>query len=186
MGQAAQDFSGVSLEEFLETERVAHQRHELVGGRVYAMAGGSERHSTAAALVYEALAGGARAAGCRPFVADRLLHAGDALYYPDVLVVCGPAGHRLYETDATLVVEVSSPSTRTVDRREKAAAYARLDSLRLYVLLDPVTCVADVGRLDADGQWAWRERVRTVVDTDYGPIDLTWLSATLAATVTTD
>ncbi|MFN0088894.1 MAG: Uma2 family endonuclease [Acidimicrobiales bacterium] len=45
-------------------------------------------------------------------------------YYPDVLLVCGPAAHRLYETDADVIVEVLSDSTEGVDRRETAEAYA--------------------------------------------------------------
>ena len=44
--------------------------------------------------------------------------------------MCGPAANRLYEADASLVVEVLSPSTQDTDRREKAAAYATLPGLR--------------------------------------------------------
>lgn len=37
-----------SLEGFLAAEELAARRHELVGGRVCAMAGGSERHDLVA------------------------------------------------------------------------------------------------------------------------------------------
>jgi Uma2 family endonuclease len=79
----------------------------------------------------------------------------EAAYYPDVVVVCGPAGHDLYETDATWIVEVLSPSTEDKDRREKALAYATLPSLRGYVLADPDNLRLVLGRHDADGGWTW-------------------------------
>lgn len=128
----------LSFEEFCEAEGRGDRRHELVGGRVYAMAGGSERHDLIAGLLYEAMARNARTAGCRAFLANRLLRtmAGNA-YYPDLMVVCGAAFHRLYEQDPTLVVDVLSRSTEDVDRREKAQAYATCTSLRQYVLVDP-------------------------------------------------
>lgn len=44
--------------------------------------------------------------------------------------------HALYEGDAAIVVEVLSPSTRDVDRRAKAAAYAGLASLSMYIVVD--------------------------------------------------
>lgn len=129
---------------FLDGEQGSERRHEMVGGRVYAMAGGSERHDLAAGLLYELLAPGARAKGCRPFTSNRLVRtrSGNA-YYPDVMVSCAPAPHRLYETDPALLVEVLSPSTADVDRREKAVAYAEATSLRLLVLVDP-----DVRRIE--------------------------------------
>lgn len=49
----------------VDGETRASQRHELIGGRLFAMAGGTERHDLAPGLVYEALAPGARRAGGR-------------------------------------------------------------------------------------------------------------------------
>ena len=128
----------LAFPDFCELESRGDRRHELVGGRVYAMAGGSERHDLAAGLLYETIARAARAAGSRPFISNRLLRtvAGNG-YYPDVMVVCGDAAHRLYEEDPTLVIEVLSASTADTDRREKALAYSSSRSLRSYVLVDP-------------------------------------------------
>jgi Putative restriction endonuclease len=63
----------ISFDLFVEEEQSSERRHELVGGRVYAMAGGSERHDRAAGLLYELLAPGPRSAGCRPFTSNRLV-----------------------------------------------------------------------------------------------------------------
>ncbi len=105
-----------SFGDFIDGEARSERRHDLVGGGVFAMAGGTDRHDLGAGLFYELLATGARTKGCRPFTSNRLVRtrSGNA-YYPDVMVACGPAPHRLYETDPALVVEMLSPSTADVD-----------------------------------------------------------------------
>jgi len=177
----------VSFEQFLDAEAHAARRSELVGGRVYAMAGGSERHDLAAGLVYEAVAPGARAAGCRPFTANRLVRTeADGAYYPDVMVVCGAAPDRTYETDPALVVEVLSRSTVTVDRREKAIAYAARSTLRLLLLVHP-----DERRIEAaspaDGKIrSWQVYgPGDVLRTGFGDIDVDALYDELDRTSTT-
>jgi Uma2 family endonuclease len=163
----------VSLDDFVTSEERSERRHELVGGRLYLMAGGSERHDLAAGLLYEFVASPARAAKCRPFMANRIVHTRrDAAYNPDVMVVCGPAAHRLYETDPTLVIEVLSPSTADTDRREKALAYAASPTLRHLLLVDPDKRRIEVAqRTGADLTWK-AYGPSDVIVTGYGPIDL--------------
>jgi Uma2 family endonuclease len=156
--------SYVTFEDFLAGEQESERRHELVGGRVHAMSGGTERHDLIAGLIYEALVPGARAKGCRTFMGNRLLRTrDDSAYYPDVMVVCGKAPHVQHETDPTLIVEVESPSTRNIDRREKVIAYAHTTSLRLVLLVDP-----DDRRIEA----AYPQEGRVHHWTVFGPGDL--------------
>src|SRR2546423_11187092 len=63
----AEALAYTTFEQYLDDETASESRHELVGGRVYALAGGSERHDLVAGLLYETLAPGARARGCRRF-----------------------------------------------------------------------------------------------------------------------
>ncbi len=177
----------VSFDGFLDREQPSERRHELVGGRVYAMSGGSERHDLAAGLIYELLAAGARANGCRPFTSNRLVRTrnGNA-YYPDVMVVCGQAPHRLYETDPALIVEVLSPSTADVDRREKAVAYAEATSLRLLVLVDPDTRRMELARPVSGAIDAWEVRgPGEVLATEFGDIEVDALYDSIDRTATT-
>jgi len=176
-----------SFEDFLEGEQRGERRHELVGGRVYAMAGGSERHDLAAGLIYELLAGAARAQGCRPFTSNRLVRTrGGTAYYPDVMVACGSAPHRLYETDPALLVEILSPSTAAIDRREKAVAYAEAASLRLLVLVDPDARRIELARPANGAIDAWEVRGSgDVVATEFGDIDVDALYDLLDRTATT-
>lgn len=148
---AAEQLTSISFEDYLEAEKHAEGRHEWVGGRVYVMSGGSERHALVAGLVSDTLRPQARERGCRTFIADRMVRPGDVAYYPDFLVVCGPAGHLHHETDAALIVEVLSPTTGGIDRREKAMAYSTLPGLEQYLLIDPVERRIEVARFGPDG-----------------------------------
>ena len=61
----------------------------------------------------------------------------DVFYYPDVMVDCSPAS----DADRTVrapcvVVEVTSPTTSTIDQREKLAAYRKIDSVRAYLIVE--------------------------------------------------
>jgi Uma2 family endonuclease len=175
------------FETYLDHERLAERRHELVGGRVYALAGGSERHDLAAGLIYEALAPGARSGGCRPFTSNRLVRTrGGNAYYPDVMVACGPAAHRLYETDPALIVEVLSPSTGDLDRREKAVAYAESTSLGLLLLVDPGNRRVEAARPAGGRIHDWSVYgAGDVVSTAFGDIDVDAPCDALDQTATT-
>jgi Uma2 family endonuclease len=164
--------STVTFEDFLSAEQGGGVRHEWVGGFVYAMAGGTERHDTMIEALRDILGPGARRAGCRRFTGNRLVRTAFAAYYPDLLVVSGKAAHDYYETDASLIVEVRSPSTAGVDRREKALAYASLPSLAHYLLVDPYYRRIEVGTRDGDG-WRWQSYgPGGLILTPYGDIDV--------------
>jgi Uma2 family endonuclease len=87
---------------------------------------------------------------------DMLLRINAATtYYPDVQVVCDPADTaQQYTTRPCLIVEVLSPSTAAVDRREKLLEYEALDSLRGYLIVwtDQRRCMLH-SRSD-DQQWS--------------------------------
>lgn len=128
----------LTVEEFLSIAERSERNLELVNGRIYLVTGANLRHGVMTTLLAEALAPSARARGCRRFMHGRLVRTGRATFYaPDVLITCGRIAHDQYETDPTLIIEVASPSTRNVDRREKAAAYAKIASLHLLLLVDP-------------------------------------------------
>lgn len=163
----------LTLAEFLEWEESQPGRHELVGGRAYAMAGGDERHSILKDYLAEVMAPMARRHGCRPFGSDRRLVVpwGNA-YYPDFMVCCGPPASSQYEDDAVLIVEVLSPSTRAIDRREKLQNYGTLTSLDTYVLAEP-----DLRRFQVvkwpDGAPVWTEvGPGDILSTPFGVVSL--------------
>ena len=50
-------------------------------------------------------------------------------------------------------MEVLSPSTRTVDQREKVAAYGKIDSLAAYLVTEQDVRVVEGHDRDAAGGW---------------------------------
>lgn len=143
--------------DYLAMEEASALRHEYVGGYVHAMTGGSMRHNRIAGNIYSALLQRTAGSGCQAFINDMKLHvrAADSVYYPDVFVHCGSglAGDLRVVDDATLIVEVSSPSTAGTDRREKLIAYRLLPSLRSYWVVSQDERRVDVHQQSDTGQW---------------------------------
>jgi Uma2 family endonuclease len=129
-----------TVKEYLALEGDSTVRHEYVAGMIYAHAGGTSRHNAIATNVLAALWNAARGGPCRVYGSDmRLRAADDVFYYPDVMVVCGDneAGDEaLYQHAPCLVVEVTSPNTEPIDRREKAFTYRKMPSLQAYLVVD--------------------------------------------------
>ncbi len=128
-------------EEYIAGELRSEIRHEYLAGRVYAMAGTSVNHNHIASNFLIELGVHLRGKKCAPFMNDmkvRIREVSDELYYyPDVMVNCDPAGQQTYFCDTpALIVEVLSPSTEAIDRREKLLAYQRIPSLHTYILAD--------------------------------------------------
>jgi Uma2 family endonuclease len=129
----------MTAKEYLAFEEKAIIRHEFVAGHIFAMSGPSLRHNAIALNLATSLRASAFSTPCRVYASEIKVHVAraDAYYYPDVIVTCEPqddTGHVI--TNPCCLIEVLSPSTRTIDRREKLRAYQTLPSLREYVLVD--------------------------------------------------
>jgi Uma2 family endonuclease len=145
----------ISVDEYIEGELHSEVRHEYIGGQVYAMSGASEAHNTISLNLASAIRQYFRGKPCKVFMADmkvRLNIAEDyILYYPDLLVTCDPADDaKYYKSKPTVLVEVLSPSTERLDRREKFLSYQRLPSLQEYVLVDQEKMAVTVFRRETD------------------------------------
>ena len=152
-----------TVEGYLDFERTSAVKHEYVDGEIYVMAGGSKNHNRIAAdlcsLLNDQLSGGP----CEAFVNDVLLQIRPTLfYYPDVYVVCGITedADDYIAHDPLLVVEVLSPSTKRVDRREKLAEYQQIPSLRECLLIHQDR-VGVERHSRATAEAAWEQRIYT-------------------------
>lgn len=146
----------MSLDEYLAFEERSPVRHEYVAGEVYAMSGATTRHNLITLNITRHLHQAARARGCRVFATDvKLRAAADRIYYPDVILACGTAAQvELIVEQPTLIVEVTSASTRATDRREKLDAYRRIPSLRLYLIVDQRRRHVFVYTRESSGAWS--------------------------------
>ena len=79
----------ISVEDYLEGEKVSQIRHEYIDGEVYAMAGTSDNHNRVAGNLYSAFLNHLRTSDCEPFVGDiKVRLTSEVYYYPDVLISC--------------------------------------------------------------------------------------------------
>ena len=146
--------------EYLTLEASSPVRHEYVAGEIFAMTGASIRHNIIAGNLYTALRTHLRGSPCRALMEGVKLYLKKerSYFYPDVMVTCES---RLLELDAqmqivdspTLIIEVLSPSTEGIDRREKLRAYRTLPSLKEYALVSPDECELELYRRRGDIAW---------------------------------
>ncbi len=146
----------VSPSEFLAGEEAAPCKHEYLNGVVYAMAGGTLRHSQIGGNIFAALKSRLRGKPCRPWNSDTLTHlrhgADERFYYPDISVICGPVDPKARSTDhPTVIFEVLSPSTARFDTGEKKDAYLRCESLQAYVIVHSEKVEVTIHTRRADG-----------------------------------
>lgn len=154
MSVAARQF--LSLAQYFAIEEGNDVKHEYVSGAMYAMAGARASHNRMVTRWAVALAPTAQAKGCDTFIADMKLQIGDtAVYYPDVMVCCEANDNdELVRTSPCLIVEVLSPSTATVDRREKLHSYLGIPNLLSYLIVDPeMPMVESHIRVNSDAPW---------------------------------
>lgn len=147
--------------EYLEREEGTPTKNEYLDGEIYAMSGAKRRHNLIAAHVLGHAWREASARGRQAFGSDMKVYVEthNCFYYSDVSVCCDPSDkNEQYLTRPCFIVEVLSPSTATIDRREKRASYATLDSLREYVIVDQDRMRVDLYRGEANG---WRGYVLT-------------------------
>jgi Uma2 family endonuclease len=137
---AEQEPLRLSVDEYLAFEERATIKHEYVAGDVFAMSGVSLRHNAISLNLVIALAGRLRGGPCKAFVSDVKVRfrigRDEFFYYPDLVVACGSLQmEERFIQEPKLIIEVLSPSTERINRREKAFHYRQIPSLEEYVLV---------------------------------------------------
>ncbi|MFY7800918.1 MAG: Uma2 family endonuclease [Dolichospermum sp.] len=158
-----------TVEEYLELEQTSDIRHEYFAGEVFAMAGGSKEHNIISGNVYSRLRSQLRGSSCKVFMSDMKVRINLAnenqtiFYYPDVIVSCDTEDQdRYFLNYPCLIIEVLSPSTETIDRREKLLNYRSLASLKEYVLISQDEVKVEVYRQDEKRNWT----IQTLINRD--------------------
>ena len=153
-------YTTYSESDYLAYEAQSPVRHEYIAGEIFAMTGASVRHNIIALNLATALRTHLRGSPCRALMEGVKLYLKKerSYFYPDVMVTCES---RLLELDAqmqivdspTLIIEVLSPSTEGIDRREKLRAYRTLPSLKEYALVSQDECKLELYRRRGDIGW---------------------------------
>lgn len=143
----------ISIEDYLEGEKVSQVKHEYLDGEIYAMAGTSKSHNRIVGNLYKKLISRLQGSGCDTFFVDIKVRVEklNRFYYPDIVVVCGEDNEdEYYAVKPTLIIEILSPSTKLTDRREKMFAYKEIESLEEYVLIEQNRMYAEIYRRRKD------------------------------------
>ena len=168
MGIAQKAVAYIELDEYLALENASQVKHEYLDGVIYAiqgephrgMAGGSQVHARVIRNAGFALHGKLLGTPCEVLSSDMRLRiaSADAVFYPDVLVHCGPGtadpAATTELTQARLVIEVLSPTTQQFDRGAKLQAYQKLAGLRHIIMLSSTEAAAWACACDEAGEWS--------------------------------
>jgi Uma2 family endonuclease len=162
----AEKFVLYTVEDYLEAEKLREVHHEYPDGTVHAMSGGTLRHNDIAVSIASIFRRLFRGGPCRVNLADVKVRArtafGEAFYHPDVVVACDPNDQReFFLENPTIIFEVLSPSTESVDQREKRFAYQTIPSLAHYVLVAQHAVLVEWFRREGDG---WTRLLLTLAE----------------------
>jgi len=162
----------------LERERQSSIKSEFFDGQVFAMAGGSARHSLIAANFVREAGNALKDRPCAVFNSDlRILVLTTGLRtYPDATIVCG---EQQFEderqdtlTNPTVIVEVLSDSTEKYDRGRKADHYRQIASLKELILIAQDHPHVECFVRQPDGAWLFREDKELTASFELSSLDI--------------
>ena len=132
----------MTIEEYIEFDKLSEERFEYFDGELFAMAGGSPDHSRICINICNALTQKLEGSPCEAFNADLRIKVPTAMpyRYPDASVVCGEQHYEEIQgvktlLNPTLLIEVLSVSTTAYDYGPKFIAYQSIESFREYLVI---------------------------------------------------
>lgn len=146
----------MSFDAYLRFSEQEENRYEYIGGFAYAMSGGTHAHHDIGLNIAMVLRTRTPGTSCRAYHQGfRVRTPRGDVYYPDVMLSCGPrpSGDALDLEDPCLIVEVLSPSTARTDLGEKLLAYQEVPTLHAYLVVETAWRAVHRHRRDDAGPW---------------------------------
>ena len=146
----------LSVDEYLTFDAESEIKHEYIDGEIYAMTGGTLKHSAIIMNTGMAIGQQSNRSDCIILSSDMRVRINRSRFvYPDLSAVCGTP--RLEDSESTLlnpilVVEVTSPSSIDYDRVAKRDFYREVASIQAYLVIDQHRIYAELFTR-ADGGW---------------------------------
>ncbi len=147
-----------TIEEYLEMENAATEKHEYYRGEVFAMSGAKSQHNIVCGNLYFYLRQKLMGKPCRPFNSDIRIHIekNTLFTYPDLTIVCGELislnDDDMNFLNPTVIIEVLSDSTRAYNMGAKFELYKDIPTLMEYVLIEP-EWISVEAHLNQEGKW---------------------------------
>lgn len=152
-----------TIEEYLEMENAATEKHEYYQGEIFAMSGAKLEHNIVARNLMILLGNKLKGKPCQPFGSDLRIHVekNTLFTYPDLSIICGEPeslnNDKMNFLNPTLIIEVASPATRDYDRGAKFKLYRGIPTLKEYILIDPLSISIEAFFINEIGNWELRE-----------------------------
>ena len=152
-----------TIQEYLEMENEALEKHEYYKGEIFAMSGAGARHNIISVNILISLGISLKGKKCRPYGSDMRVNIPEnSLFtFPDISIFCGEViTLREDENTAiqpTVIIEILSPSTRNYDRGEKFMLYRAIPSLKEYILVDSESIHVEHFAINKEGLWQLKE-----------------------------
>ncbi|MGB3769429.1 MAG: Uma2 family endonuclease [Phormidesmis sp.] len=144
-------------EEYFAWEEKQLEKHEYIGGQVYAMSGGSVNHGCIAIRLTAMFDSHLEGSGCITGNSDikvNIVETADYTYL-DASVTCDDRDQNTpnYFTYSCLIVEVLSDSTEAYDRGGRFRMYQNNPVLQDYLLVSSTRIEMDLYHKNENGDW---------------------------------
>jgi len=157
--EAAPKYNYLSPKEYLEMERASDEKHEYFDGHIYLMSGAGLRHTKVATNLIGNLFAFLKDKECNVLAENMRVSSPshDSYMYPDVMIVCGKEELEDDQFDTLLnpsaIIEILSPSTRSIDKGRKMMYYKEIPSLKEYFMVDTFSQIVHCVRKQPSGDW---------------------------------
>jgi Uma2 family endonuclease len=157
--EPAPKYNFISPKEYLEMERASDEKHEYFDGHIYLMSGASLKHVKVATNLTGKLFTFLEDKECSVLSENLRVTSpsNDSYMYPDVLIVCGKEELEDNQFDTLLnpsvIFEILSPSTRSIDKGRKMMYYKEIPSLKEYFMVDTDSQLVHCVRKQPSGDW---------------------------------
>jgi Uma2 family endonuclease len=152
-----------SIEEYLEMEAAAIEKHEYYKGEIFAMSGAKMPHNKISSNLMISIGSKLKGKKCTPYGSDVRIHiASNTLFtYPDISIICGEPitlnNDEYNVLNPTVIIDILSASTKNYDRWEKFKLYRDITTLKEYILVDSESIHIEVFRLNESNHWELEE-----------------------------
>ena len=144
-------------QEYLDFIESCEYKYEFLNGPLRVMAGAKAPHNRIRRNSFLALA--RKTNDCEVYDSDTAIsvYPLNKIYFPDLNAVCGEAedeeGGIERLRNPSLIIEVLSEKTATIDRGEKFQAYWKLPSLKEYILIDSLSMLVQSYYRETEELW---------------------------------
>src|SRR5664279_6216113 len=101
-----------TIQEYLEMENKALEKHEYYKGEIFAMSGAGNRHNIISINIIVSLGNSLKGKSCQPYGSDMRIHIpqNTLFTYPDISIICGDIINANEDensvTNPTVIIEI--------------------------------------------------------------------------------